>query len=264
MTPADLATARSLFVQPHFDDIALSCGGVAARAAAAREHPVVVTVFADGPAEAELTAFARDLHERWGAGPTPWRRRGDEDARAMDVLGVRSLPLSHHEAIYRGYDTWPGIVGAPRDADDDLVATLARELEQLWRSTAEATVYLPLGVGFHVDHQVCHLAGARLAAAGATVIYYEDFPYATVTGRVQARLARLGGTFALDIVDVTDVIATRIAAIGCYTSQLPGLFHPDGLYPGPYEALVRRHAASIARASDRFAECFYRVRGADA
>ncbi|MDB4956497.1 MAG: LmbE family protein [Myxococcales bacterium] len=246
--------AQSLFVQPHYDDIALSCGGVVARAAAAGEHPVVVTVFSEGPDEAELTAFARDLHARWGGGPMPWRMRGDEDERAMAVLGAEWLRLPHHEAIYRGYDTWPGIMGPPRAEDLDLVATLAHDVEALWRSTANARVYLPLGIGGHVDHQVCYLAGDRLIAAGAIVAFYEDFPYTTVSGRFQARLAQLGQPFSFDVTEITDWMPQRIEAIRCYASQLSGLFDPDGPFPGPYEMLVRRHAAAIGGGNHRLCE----------
>jgi LmbE family N-acetylglucosaminyl deacetylase len=248
-----------MFVQPHFDDVALSCGGVVARDAAEGRHPLVVSVFAEGPAASELTPFARKLHARWAVGPTPWRVRADEDERAMTALGAARLQLQHHEALYRGYATWPSIIDRVHDQDGELIAELARELEELWRASAGARLYLPLAIGNHVDHQVCYLAGARLAAAGAQVSFYEDFPYATSNSQRNSRLARLGTALTVSFVDMTDWMPRRIEAIGCYVSQLPALFDPNGTYPGPYDALVRQHATALGGGNGRMAECFFDV-----
>jgi len=249
-----------IFVQPHFDDIALSCGGTVARAAAAAsgsERPLIVTVFSSGPPTSELTQFAKDLHARWGTGDTPWLARADEDAAAVQALGADGVHLHHGEAIYRGYDTWPGIIGTPRAEDASVITEIARQIEVLWRDRPHARIYLPFGVGGHVDHQAVHLAGAALMAAGAKVSFYEDFPYATLGGRLERRMAQLGGAYSVELQDVTAWMPQRLAAIGCYTSQLPFLFTANGHYPAPYETLVKKHAAFLGGGEDHLAECFF-------
>jgi LmbE family N-acetylglucosaminyl deacetylase len=245
-----------IFVQPHFDDIALSCGGTVARAAANGDRPLIVTVFSGGPRTSELTQFARELHARWGTGDTPWLARADEDAAAVQALGADGVHLHHGEAIYRGYDTWPGITGAPHAEDAPVIAEIARQIEVLWRERPDARIYFPFGVGGHVDHQACHLAGAALIAAGAKVSFYEDFPYATVAGRLERRMAELGAAYSVELVDITAWMPQRLAAIGCYTSQLAFLFNADGYYPAPYESLVKKHAGFLG-GDDRLAECFF-------
>jgi LmbE family N-acetylglucosaminyl deacetylase len=246
-----------IFVQPHFDDIALSCGGTVACCAATDGAPLIVTVFSSGPPASELTPFAKDLHARWGAGDAPWLARADEDAAALRALSADGVHLHHGEAIYRGYDTWPGIIGTPRAEDDAVSSKIARQIEEIWRERPHARVYLPFGVGGHVDHQVCHLAGASLMAAGARVSFYEDFPYATLAGRVERRMAQLGAAHSVELVDITPWMDQRLAAIGCYTSQLPFLFTAAGYYLAPYETLVKKHAASLGGGEDKLVECFF-------
>ena len=74
----------------------------------------------------------------------------------------------------------------PRDDDDAPFEMLRREIARL----EPQKVYLPLGVGGHVDHQLCREVGIRLLAGGPSlgdararttpgiVTFYEDFPYA--------------------------------------------------------------------------------------
>ena len=67
--------------------------------------------------------------------------------------------------MYRGYDGDAELLGEPRDDDDPLYEALRREINRL----EPQKVYLPLGVGNHVDHQLCRDAGSgssRRAASG--------------------------------------------------------------------------------------------------
>ena len=51
---------RHLFLSPHYDDIALSCGGTAALLARAGRDPEVALIFGDHPdPAAPLTPFAQ-------------------------------------------------------------------------------------------------------------------------------------------------------------------------------------------------------------
>ena len=264
MMPIDLSRTRALFVQPHTDDVALSCGGLVARLADGGDHPVVVGVFTGPPrSDEELAPAVIELHDSWGLGSEPWRGRRDEDARACEVLGATPLWLDFQDAPYRpGLTTFESVF-APMAADDPLPAQIGGELLTLSRQSDAAVVYMPLGVGDHIDHQLCHAAAAVLERAGVHVRFYEDFPYAAMPGLLGSRLAALGA-FRVERVDVTDWIERRTRAAEQYASQIKRLFRPDTIVPGPCDLAIRRHAAGAAAGlpgclarGPRFAECIY-------
>jgi len=234
-----------VFVQPHLDDVALSAGGSVALAAAAGDDPVIATVFCRAPApDARLSELAQELHRRWGGDPAEvWTQRRREDDAAAALLGARTHRLDHDDAIYRGdrYTSIAALRGAPVAADDALARDIAEDLCELAAITRASRVYVPLGIGGHVDHRLVHGAGASLARAGVEVWYYEDFPYVTVDGARERRLGELAVSVTAQTVDIAPVLERRIAAIGAYASQLATLFRADGPFPGPFERLVPKH-----------------------
>src|SRR5918999_4937053 len=83
--------SRHLFLSPHYDDVALSCGGLAALLGRNGRAPEVALLFGAEPDPARpLTPFARWQHENWGldaAGAIAARRA--EEACAAAILGTR-------------------------------------------------------------------------------------------------------------------------------------------------------------------------------
>ena len=62
-----MAPSRHIFLSPHYDDIALSCGGTARRIAEAGGRPEVALIFGDHPDPSQpMTEFAESLHRQWG------------------------------------------------------------------------------------------------------------------------------------------------------------------------------------------------------
>lgn len=218
---------RRLYVAPHPDDVALSCGG--AVAIEAREHPVtVITVFAGQPEET-TGAFAAMQHERWGLDARDVaERRRDEDRCAAAAIGERValVWLDELDAIYRDprYDSDEMLFGAI--LDDDL-ATIDRVAEAL-AAFEPGELIVPLAVGHHVDHQIVLRAGRRLAARGISVWAYADLPYAldqrAITPRLASGVAREVRLTSLD----DDAFERKCRAIDCYGSQLPVIFRDWG------------------------------------
>jgi LmbE family N-acetylglucosaminyl deacetylase len=247
----------AVYVSPHFDDIALSCGGWAAAASAAGRRGLGVTIFA-GPPPGPLHAYARRLHTRWGA-PDPAagnRLRRVEDAAALARLGLDPLWLPFPDAVYRPvpYDSHAAIFGevAAGEWTALLPAILAALRETLTaRGVAPPTpLYVPLGVGHHVDHQLTHAAGLALWRAGWPVWFYEDYPYAAQPGVVAAAVARLAAAVAParpipDLRDITATLPEKIAAITAYASQMSSLFPSLDAVP----AAVRAYAAEVGAAA---------------
>ena len=183
----DLQPGPALFLQPHYDDVALSCGATVAAWAAAGSQPRMVTVFASELVEGMVGEFAERKHSRWNVSDldaVPATRRS-EDERAAAALGCSVRWLGLPDAIYRGdrYTSDASLYGAPHPEELPLADHLAEELLRLpeWRPGSD--VFVSLGVGDHVDHQLVFEAGRRLAQRGVRVWAYEDLPYGIHTPR---------------------------------------------------------------------------------
>jgi LmbE family N-acetylglucosaminyl deacetylase len=251
------APASALFVQPHFDDIALSCGGTVALRSAEGERVTIVTVFAERPPPgARVSALARRLEKKWGTGERTVLVRRAEDAAAAAVLGAGTRWLSYCDAIYRGrqYASYRSLMGAVSATDLELVERIAGDVVALWRDSGGALVHLPLAVGGHVDHQLCHALAPWLRAAGARVCFYEDFPYAAVPEALDRRLREIDLPLGPRTIDITATLDTRLRAIAAYGSQLPFLFPR-----GSFRRAVRDHGARLSPVPGRYAERLWDV-----
>jgi hypothetical protein len=78
--------------------------------------------------------------------------------------------------------------------EEETILDLARRLEDVFRRSRARTLFLPLGVGGHIDSLVTHEGGLRTfhAGSGRDVYLYEERPDAFVSGSVRIRLAQLG------------------------------------------------------------------------
>ena len=84
------------------------------------------------------------------------RRLEDERYAAFAEVSVVWLDLP--DAVFRGYEGDDQLLGTPRADDPAPVDLLRREIARLEPSR----VYLPLGIGGHVDHQLTRDAGMAL------------------------------------------------------------------------------------------------------
>lgn len=237
--------AAHLFLAPHYDDVALSCGGTVAALADAGDPPLLVTVFGGEPAPTDLTAFARWQHERWGTDHSDTiASRLAEDREAAAHLGCATTALPFLDAIYRGdsYLSDAALFGPLLPVDEPLIAEVAAAVSALADRAADTTFYVPLGIGEHVDHQVVYRAGRALAAAGWRVLAYADFPYAILGEAPAARLARVAGEVGSPVSRaIGGTLARRLAAIGAYRSQLPVIFR----FTADWRAAVTASATAL-------------------
>lgn len=245
---ADLrAPYAHIYLSPHLDDAALSCGGSIARFVAAGDAVLVVNICSGSlPADASFSPFAQQTHQAWGLAPaTVVEQRLHEDIEALETLGADSYQCDLLDAIYRrpaDYVDDATLFGAVAP-DDSLVAQILAHLEPLVARFPGAIIYTPLGVGNHVDHQAAYLAAMTLAQRGSTVACYEDLPYATVPGALEARLARIGGAdlFLPTVTAIDATLARKISAIEAYASQLRTLFGTSNAM----EQTIRAYAETL-------------------
>ena len=240
-----------LYLSPHFDDAALSCGGQIATLTAAGQSVLVVTITGgEPPVDDSPSDTVQQLHERWATSLLVEGRPGEaaelmvaqrraEDRAALAVLGAEWLHLSFLDCIYRcgpdGDALYPGPVdmfGPPNPDDDATLAALAEALADL---PPAGRVYLPLGVGGHVDHLATRRAAERVFAAP---VYYEEYPYTARPGALAAALADRPQGFsetsavwaAATVWLSAATLATKTAAVSAYASQLSSFFTgPDDL-----------------------------------
>jgi LmbE family N-acetylglucosaminyl deacetylase len=158
-----------LFISAHPGDIELSCAG---RLFWERER---------GQRVLSLVVF--------GGGPSPF---GD----SLDAIGVdeMSLDLAPAPRRHPAYGSFAAVLGERQPDDDDHRTRLAETLDQVVLHTQARHLYLPLGIGGHIDHLLVHEAGSLAVpeAPGREIFFYEDRPYAFLPGAVWIRLGQLG------------------------------------------------------------------------
>ncbi len=224
------APYRYIYLSPHLDDAALSCGGTIAQHTTAGIPVLVVNICTGAPPPgALLSPFASLMHRRWNlSADEAMARRLREDAEALEILRADGLQLDMLDAIYRmpeAYTDDERLFGQVAEGDR-LASDLQARLEDLISRFPDAVIYAPLGVGRHVDHLATCTAAQALSRGGASVAFYEDFPYVRHEHALEQRLVELGGADRfLPLVTSIDATLTRkIGAIEAYSSQLDVLF----------------------------------------
>jgi len=201
------------------------------------------------------------------------RRLEDETYAAFAEASIVFLDLP--DAVFRGYANDEELLNAPRDDDSAPFDILRREIVRL----EPQKLYLPLGIGDHVDHQLCRDVGVRLLDAGrrwvmpgpeyaGIVTFYEDFPYAWWNDFTQlsdlppTALAGLPADVALqpEYADIGDQLERKITGINIYSSKI------DRLFTGTKEMArqVRAYARKVAllTGSEGSAERYWSTRPA--
>ena len=315
-----------VFVAPHPDDAALSCGGLIASLRELGQNVTIVTVFSGSGAGEGLTLYEREAlgfgsktlwpsteaFNRSGILPdypiwpawladeegleatqveadqaakrfwqrSSWYRRASiraesiagqpviddlstqgaalteevmDAAAAGDMMARRRLEderftyfseasvvfLDLPDAVFRGYEGDAQLLGAPRPDDTTPFELLRQEIVRL----EPQKVYLPLGVGGHVDHQLCREVGVALLHEGrrwvmpgpdyaGKVVFYEDFPYSWWDdfNRLEDLGADVVASLPSDVsvvptyADIGDQMERKITGISLYESQIDRLF----------------------------------------
>src|SRR5579859_3860958 len=132
---------RHIYLQPHFDDAALSCGAAIKQQVATGQRTLVITVFGGvPPQDMGISEFALATHAKMSlpaSAASAVSVRRDEDEAAMGFLGADTLWLDYLDAIYRGspamYQSNDAIFGTVAQGDTQL----DEELGALVASIAE-------------------------------------------------------------------------------------------------------------------------------
>lgn len=196
-----------------------------------------------------------------------------ESALAASMLGATHCTLDRRDALLGIYpsDSWTAAYierfnKAPQDfrnrcPDPREISELAQQLMQELSELAPDELWIPMGLGGHLDHRTTRsacllmLAEARGRLSEIPVSMYEDLPYAAQPGhaaQIRTVLATCGTRLVRETEDITDVIEEKVRLSNIYASQ----FEPAYL-----EAMLRGFAGREASALGRFAEVHHRLEG---
>lgn len=214
-----------LFLSPHLDDAVLSCGGTIHQLTQRGQAVTILTVMAgDPPDPLPDSPIVRELHTRWQIGETPVAVRRQEDIAAAQVLGAKVIHQTIPDCIYRTvngqpiYVDNPGLFGAVHPKDP-----AHKQLAQITFASGITTLYAPLGVGNHVDHQLVRDWALEIAQQQPDIAlkFYEEYPYSDDTIAIDSALSHFTVHLLPEYVALTDAdIQAKIAAVTCHQSQI--------------------------------------------
>lgn len=234
------------YFSPHFDDVVLSCGGTLAKQAKKGEKALVTTVFTKAKNK-PVSKFALNFVKGCDfENPQKlFKARIIEDNKAAKILGFKTLRLRYQDAVfrikkstfffYKFFPRWQFLYSSPENlvggkinkADNFLRRELLRKIKTLIKKYAKdnSIIYFPLAIGGHIDHQILHQIGLKLAQTGRKALFYEDFPYLTEESFLAKWVDKSQDSFSLkEVVDIKSTLGFKTRAINAYKSQIKMLF----------------------------------------
>ncbi len=238
----------ALFVSPHLDDVAFSCGGVLVALARAGWRVHLCTVFAASVPEPEGFALACQLDKGLPAEVDYMALRRAEDEAFARRAGI-ALPgalhhLPHAEAPHRGYHSAEALFAGVREGDSvwrgvrDSLADLVEEI-------CPAALFAPQGLGGHVDHVQAIRAVLGLPRRPPT-FWYRDAPYAfRHAGAAPSSL--LPESLEPLAFDIARELPAKTEAVAAYRSQLGFQFGGEEAMRAALTDFARREAERLGR-----------------
>ncbi len=216
-----------VFLSPHYDDVVLSCGAFIRTLTMRGNNVTIMTVMGGNPPETlPQNLLIEELHARWDAGENPVEARKKEDGIAVRSLGAITATIKIPDCIYRTHDgialyqTGESLFGDihPNDPAQEKLS-----LDDFTTETFIKAVYVPLGIGNHVDHQLVRNAGIRLHDQHPPfdVWFYEDYPYSENAEKREVAIQNFPRPLEPIIHQVKpSAFRAKLGAIACYQSQI--------------------------------------------
>ncbi|MEW6716920.1 MAG: PIG-L family deacetylase [Chloroflexota bacterium] len=185
-----------IYLSPHLDDVALSCGGLLWEQSQRGIEVGVWTLCAGDPPPGPLSEFSLSLHKRWNTERETLAVRRNEDRIANAILGASTRHFPLPDCIYRKHSQTGAALYASESSlfgelhpEDEIHI---REIKPALTSTLPAgcTVVAPLALGHHVDHQLTRIIAESLYTS---LWYYADYPYVlepTAQSQIEALVAQ--------------------------------------------------------------------------
>ncbi len=260
------AKPHLVVIEPHMDDAVLSAGGrLLHRRGQCRITILSVVKWSNFTSYLLLKRDSLSVQEitdlRLAESALVARLLGAEH-RCLDWTDapLRFWPNDWSPAILEKYSIAPhafvNLFPNPRD-----VLLLADQLQQQLMALAPDELWIPMGLGDHVDHRITRsaclamLASNRERFSRVPVFMYEDLPYASRVGHAdEIRAALMGGGMRLvsSTEDITDVLEEKVRVASVYASQFKQSF---------IEPIVRNAAHCAGGSAGKLAESYHRIVG---
>lgn len=168
-----------IFLSPHFDDVALSCGGLVWYMVNQGAEVQIWTIMAGFPPDDNYSPFAEQNQRNWGkSGQEAIQMRREEDISSCQILGAVHRHFNWPDVIYRKQEDFRmPVVNNDEELfntapEPSLVDDIVNKLSNAFPS--EVALVLPMGLGGHLDHRAVVQAGEKLPQVD---FYYADYPY---------------------------------------------------------------------------------------
>jgi LmbE family N-acetylglucosaminyl deacetylase len=254
-------------IEPHMDDAALSAGGrLLHRRGRQRITIVSVVKWSNFTSYLKLKRDFLDVNE-------VTKLRLQESALVAKMLGAgmecldwKDAPLRFwpaerwsRETIERFSANASAFVAMPPNPKD--VAALAEQLAQCVARLEPDELWIPMGLGEHVDHRGTRSACLRMLAQAldrfshVPVCMYEDLPYAMTPNHVtQLEAALTSGSTRLTRgrEDITDVFQEKLRLVSVYASQFKLSY---------MEPILRKIGERETGVAGKFAESYHYLEG---
>ena len=194
---------KVLVIEPHPDDMAMSCPGT------------VLGYLTEGAELLVLNVFSRQDVRTF-----PWKmsigeeeleriRLEESEVAVHDYLESEFVSLRKPLALKRGFNDLKQKIDEP---------ALEQELGLVFYETAKKydVVIAPLGIGGHPDHLICHKAALQLP--GNKLRFYEDMTYSMNRFEFCKKVSELGD-FSAEYTDITQFLDDIANLRSIYRSQ---------------------------------------------
>jgi LmbE family N-acetylglucosaminyl deacetylase len=200
-----------LYLSPHYDDAAFSCGGLIWEQTQTGEDVSIWTICGGDPPSKSHSAFTQSLHTRWKTSADAVAQRRLENLASCVIIGASSRNFHIPDCIYRTrsilrtassnqtaskksqdliqyppqeitteettttqflYTTEESLTGPLHPEEHALINELSTYLSE--ELPQKCTIVCPLAIGGHVDHRLTRASAEKL---NRKLCYYIDYPY---------------------------------------------------------------------------------------
>jgi LmbE family N-acetylglucosaminyl deacetylase len=195
-----------LFLEPHYGDIAWSCGGLVAKY---KKESIIVTIFPPRRKFYRLKLKARK-----------YRKKKREEVRFEKLYGVKIIYLKYKSAFMRGRILEDLFDKKLNDLEKEIVIQLREFITNLVLEEGITEIYCPMAQRNQIDHLIVKEAISNLLVENINIFYYEDFPNFLPESRKLVTESNLNAIR----VDISEVIEDKIKAVLFYDSLIEPYF----------------------------------------
>ncbi|MHA1213582.1 MAG: PIG-L deacetylase family protein [Candidatus Heimdallarchaeota archaeon] len=198
--------AKKLFLQPHYGDIAWSCGGLVTKH---KKESIVVSIFPP----------KRKFYRLKFMGII-YRKKKREEKQFEKLIGFKGIYLKFKSAFLRGRTLETLFDKNLNELEQQQGVDLRGYLSKLILQEGITEVYCPKAQRNMIDHLIVKQAVYGLTATDITIYFYEDFPNFLPEAKKTTKKSK---TKTIKV-DISDVIEEKIQAIILYESLVQPYF----------------------------------------